>query len=72
MKNELLIVYMVIATVMRYALNITQSSERNVKMSNMLIGIFLFFIPLYAINLSTLWNGLYESVVVPVLYDNLF
>ncbi len=72
MQNELLIVYMVIATVMRYALNITQLSERNVKMSNMLIGIFLFFIPLYAINLSTLWNGLYESVVVPVLYDNLF
>ena len=69
MQNEFLIVYMAIATMIRYAFSINRGVARNVKMSNTLIGAMAIFVPLYISGLSTLWGGLYDNVVVPILME---
>lgn len=69
MQNEFLIVYMGMATLFRYALSVNQRMGRSIKISNKLILTILIFIPLYIYNLTTIWGGLYEEVVVPVLAD---
>lgn len=69
MQNELLTVYMAIATVLKYVFAINKGVERSVKMSNMLIASIVIFIPLYIYSLTTIWGNLYEAVVTPILGD---
>lgn len=67
MQNEYFIIFMAMATLMRYALNVNRLTEHKIKMRNNLIVSILIFIPLYIYSITTIWGGLYEDVVVPIL-----
>ena len=69
MQNEFMIVYMTMATILKCALAVNWRMKRRARMSNALIGSIVLFIPLYIYNLISIWGGLYQEVVTPILLD---